>query len=260
MAEPIGVWSARKITTNRAISVTQNIILSYARDALETIIRRIDWVHKNTTLGEDDNAVINPDLSPILSDIVFHQGVVSLILFSAGQQRNRESPTAYQSRLERTTYVAQRCATLNLSALTSRAVRNQLAHLDEYLADNLSAPDTGWFIDVAVNKRDEWGHPNVPHIKFCRCYIISEDLLINFSESVKLADLKKEAEDILAALWPVTDIGHYSGPLYNVVMSSKTYRLRLIEWGKSFPIPDFLPWAKNHIIKRARQLLQFFWR
>jgi hypothetical protein len=253
MAEPAGLWSFRNLKPNKEISVTQNVILSYARVALQTLITRIDVIHHLTKLSGNQNVYIHPELPSLLSDIVFHQGVVSLLIFRDGEQGRQESNLAYASRLERIAYVANRCEGLPFPALKSRRVRNALTHLDEYLAEELAAPNTGWFIDVAVRSRNDFGrHPEIPNISYARSYIIDSDTLLNFGEEINLGELKKEAELAVGAIWRATDVGHYSGPLYDLVVTAQPYRLRLLEWWRGFPLPNLLVRAKDDIVNRFR--------
>ena len=118
--------------------------------------------------------------------------------------------------MERVAYVANRCQNISIPNLKNRKVRNALAHLDEYLVEELAASQTGWFIDIAVRSRAEFKAPNNLQINYCRSYIISEDRLLHFGHEVRLEDLKTEAKNVLSSVWLGTDVSYYSGPLYDV--------------------------------------------
>ena len=91
MAEPSAIWSPRQVVTDKSISLTQNIILSYARDALRSVVSRVDLVHQITKLPDGGNTIISDDLPSILTDITIHQGIASTLLFNDGQRSYRES-------------------------------------------------------------------------------------------------------------------------------------------------------------------------
>jgi hypothetical protein len=201
MTEPSAIWSLRQIVTDNSISTTQNVILSYARNSLHTMIRNIDRVHQQTKVEGDNHIVYGEDLPSLLSDIVFHQGLASTLLFRDGPKGNGESQKAFASRSERAAYVAQKCDGLSLDALKNKKVRNSIAHLDEYLVEELAAESTGWWIDTVQSRRDMFTAPNNLKVAFCRSYIIGEDKLLNFGNEIVLSDLKREAEQVLAAIW-----------------------------------------------------------
>ena len=260
MAEPAAIWSPRQITTNKTISLTQNVILSYARDALNTVIARIELVHTITKLLPGQNFSVGPDLPSLLTDITLHQGIASLLLFNDGRRGHRETEAAYASRTERIAYVANRCSHLELPNLKSRVTRNALTHLDEYLVGELAADNTGWCIDMAVKSRSEFVPKRPIQIAFCRSYIIDEDKLLNFGNEIRLSDLKSECEQVLALVWPTTDVSYYSGPLYDVKVGTQTFSSRLIEWGIRPIAPNGLAGMKDTFINYARDLLRLFRR
>ena len=92
MIEPSAIWSARQIAFDKSLSITQNVILSHARTALQALIGRIDLldilVMSDTLI---DEFYIHPDIPTLLSDICFQHGIASTLLFDDSRKKDRES-------------------------------------------------------------------------------------------------------------------------------------------------------------------------
>ena len=224
MAEPSAIWSTRQIVADKSISLTQNVILSYARDAIHVVLRRIDRLHDLVKSSSIDNVFIDPEIPPTLSDLGFQQGLASMILFNDARRTNSENAAAYNNRLERTAYVKKKCANISTAILGSRKIRNSLTHLDEHLVQALQKPNKGWFIDVAMIRRNEFEQedkikPKL-EIGFCRTYIASEDKLLHLDNEISLTDLRRECTEVLNAIWS-EDAEQYSGRLYDTKITPK---------------------------------------
>jgi hypothetical protein len=207
MVEPTAIWSTRQIVTDKTISLTQNVILSYARDALHTIIRRIDRLHEIVKSSAIKNVFIDPEIPPLLSDLGFQQGLASTLLFNDAPRSKNESTEAYGSRIERIAYVKKKCGNISTTILASRKIRNALTHLDEYLVKALKKPNTGWCIDIAMLHRDQFSAVDNKtnrklEIGFCRAYISVEDKLLHLGNEISLTGLREECTNVLDAVWP----------------------------------------------------------
>jgi hypothetical protein len=203
MAEPSAIWSAKLIIFDKSISLTQNVILSHARVALHALVDRIDRLHQQV---RDSPPIVDfyahPDIPSTLSDLGFQQGVASTILFNDGPKSARENSASYQLRLDRLAYVKRHCANISTTVLENRKIRNSLVHVDEYLARELAkAPNTGWMIDSAIGRRDQFTAPPGISIGFCRMYIASEDVLLHLGNEISIAALRAEAKGVLSAIW-----------------------------------------------------------
>lgn len=216
--EPKAIWSTTKrIAFDRGITVVQNIILSHARVALQSVIERIDEVRR---LVSQDNLIEHiysePAVPGLLTDLCFQQGLAATILFKDGIDR-RESEGAAKSRKDRVALVSDWCKHLPITILKDRELRHSLTHVDERLADNLMSTErTGWVIDSAIETRDvkllgnqlrkDAKSPSGLKIKFCRSYIASEDVLLHFDHEISLEKLREEANMVLAAVHGVPPV------------------------------------------------------
>jgi hypothetical protein len=202
MGEPSAIWSSKLIVFDRSISLTQNVILSHARGALHALVNRIDRLNELVrTSPPIVDFYVDPEIPPTLTDLAFQQGLASTILFNSGPKGDRENSGAYRLRLDRTGYVKQRCAQISTSVLANRKIRNSLTHVDEYLARELSRPNTGWIIDSAIARRDQFTPPGGLQVGFCRTYISSEDVMLHLGNEISLRHLRDEATGVLRAIW-----------------------------------------------------------
>jgi hypothetical protein len=203
MSEPSAIWSVRRVVFDDSISHTQNVILSHAWVALDAVINRIDRLHELVAMHPNFiNFHPHPDIPSTLSDLAFQQGLASTVLFNDGTKGQRESGAAYKLRLSRVVYVKQKCANITVSLLTNRKMRNSLTHIDEYLVREMARPNTGWLVDSAIGRRDQFA-PQKPDIvvAFCRTYISSEDVLLHLGNEISLADLRNEANEVREAVF-----------------------------------------------------------
>ena len=103
-------------------------------------------------------------------------------------------------------YVNTFCDAQSVAPLTlrDRSVRNALTHIDERLADILTAEgNVGWFIDVAISARDEWAAQEGITIGFCRSYIAGEDCILHLGQELNLSLLRHECVEVLAVVFGV---------------------------------------------------------
>jgi hypothetical protein len=202
MAEPAAVWSLRQVVFDRSISTTQNIILSFARDALHAMIHFIDQLHRDTANKAGNQMFYAEGYPTLLTTIVIQQALAATILFRDEDRGKNEKPKAFAIRKERADYIGKKCTGLALDTLKNKKIRNSITHIDEYLAKELDVEQTGWFIDDVVSNREFLvsGSPT-PNIAFCRCYVAGEDKLLNFGNEIVLSDLKNEALQVLHAVW-----------------------------------------------------------
>jgi hypothetical protein len=203
MAKSFPIWSTKCIVFDKSISDTQNVILSHGRMALQALVNRIDRLHTFVAAYPQlKNLYPHSDIPATLSDLCFQQGIASTILFNDGRRREGESTVAYKLRLDRVAYVRQRCSLIATAVLSNRKIRNSLTHIDEQLAKALTKENTGWFIDVAISRRDEFTPlKSGTQIAFCRTYIASEDVILHLGNEISLRSLRQEANDVLMAIW-----------------------------------------------------------
>lgn len=207
MTEPSAIWSFQLIVFDKSISLTQNVILSHARVALQAVIARIDQLYKLiATYPNMIEFYPHPDIPSILSDLCYQQGIASTILFNDSRRGDKESAAAYKLRLNRLEYVKEKCGSQTFPVLTSRKIRNSLTHIDEYLARELSRPKTGWMVDSAIGRRDQFtAAQHGISVAFCRTYISAEDKLLHFDNEISIKELRAEAQAILTSIWPTTE-------------------------------------------------------
>ncbi len=206
MNQPAAIWSMNRIVFDKDINLTQNVILTQGASALIATIDRIEQLHNFIKSSPLTNAAINRGIAPILSDICAQAGIAATILFHKGSKGRLESEFAYLLRVQRIQYVEKFCTEQNFSPkiLTNRDVRNSLTHIDERLADILTKDSNiGWFIDTAINSQDEFVAPKDITIKFCRCYVISENKIMHLDQELDLEKLKQECISLLAIIFGI---------------------------------------------------------
>jgi hypothetical protein len=203
MAEPSAIWSMHLVVFDQSLSLTQNVIMSHARLAVQALIERIDRLHALVaSFPRLTNMYPHRDIPATLSDLCFQQGIASTILFNDGARGSKESSSAYKLRLSRIAYVQAKCASISTAVLSDRKVRNSLTHIEEYLAKAMKKERTGWFIDAAIWRRDEFSaKEHGIDVAFCRTYIASEDTIIHLGHEISLNALREEADGVLAAIW-----------------------------------------------------------
>ena len=203
--EPAAIWSGtRLIVFDTEISLSQNVILSHGRSALSALIKNIGHLYE--LLHYMPNVIdvyLHPDIPLVLTEMCFHQGMASSIMFNNSERGRNESIRTYKARIERYEYVQSFCKFqgLHVSILTSRIVRNQMVHIDEHLEKALRKPNTGWFIDGAIAYRDQFSAPDGISIQFCRTFIASEEVLLHLGNEIPIRGLWHEATAVLAAVW-----------------------------------------------------------
>jgi hypothetical protein len=214
MTEPSAIWSINNQLFDRNISITQNVILSHGRFALQALVRRIDRLYELLQFMPGlKGAYVHHDIPSTLTDLCNQQGIASAILFNDGPKQRLESDKAHKLRLERIAYVKHWTKDVPIKILSNRKVRNSLIHIDEYIADAFSKPKTGWFIDGAIDRRNQYT-PTNPEIGvgFCRTYIRSEDMILHLGNEISVAKLRWEALAILAAVFGEQHPGTLSRP------------------------------------------------
>jgi hypothetical protein len=203
MSEPSAIWSSKLIVFDSSISLTQNVILSHGRSALQALINGIDRLHHLVAMyPQFADLHPHPEIPSTLSELGFQQGVASTILFNDGPKGTRENSTTYKLRLARVDYVKDKCKNTSVSVLPNKKIRNSLTHIDEYLARDLAKPKTGWFIDSAIPRRDQFtADQHGIQTAFCRTYISSEDVILHLDNEISLKSLREEANGVLGAIW-----------------------------------------------------------
>jgi hypothetical protein len=193
----------REIVFDRSIGLIQNVILSHARDSLHALVARIDRLRELVPAAPVGNGIfIHPEIPSVLSDIAFHQGAASMILFNDNPKGARENAETYRLRLDRIAYVQAKCAGIAMAVLSDRKIRNSLTHIDEHLPRALSKPNTGWFIDIAATVREPMGpQQHGLAVGFCRTYIASEDIILHLDGEISVSDLKADSQAVLHAVW-----------------------------------------------------------
>lgn len=200
--EPSAIWSTRNQIFDKKISNTQNIIMSQGRFALSAMLDKISELYECLHATPQMSGMYpHPRIPQILSEICIHQGIASSVLFDKPKRDNEKSAAAYKLKLERFEYIKNICETnfIPVPILSNRKMRNELIHIDEYLFKNLRKPDTGWFIDVAIDSREQFKNPNIKHYGFCRSFIASEEIIIHFDNEISIPKLWHEATAVLAA-------------------------------------------------------------
>lgn len=177
--------------------------MSQGAEALQGLITRIDNLHKLVNFWPNFIEFhLHPEIPSTLSELAFHQGIASTILFNDSPKAHKENGATYKLRLERFSYVRRKCEGISTSVLSDRKIRNSLTHVDEHLAKALAQPKTGWIIDSAIGRRDQLtASQHGIEISFCRTYISAEDVLLHLGNEISVKNLRKEAVDVLMAVW-----------------------------------------------------------
>lgn len=203
----MAIWANHLVVFDKSLSLTQNVVITQGRGALQALIRRIDRLYQ--LLHDQPRLLdfyIHPEIPQVLTEIFAHQGVASSILFNGSPRPRDESARSYQLRIERFEYVRDLCDTASVSRaiLTNRTLRNQLIHMDSHVEKAMRTPNTGWFIDSAMAYRDQFQAPNGITTGFCRTFISSEEVLIHLGHEISVKGLRQEATDVLRALFGET--------------------------------------------------------
>jgi hypothetical protein len=202
MAEPSAIWSNRLVVFDKSISLTQNVILSHARAALQALISRIDNLHTQVAaFPQLIDFYPHPEIPSTLTDIASQQAIASAILFNDSHRTTREREDEYQLRMKRVLYVKALCTQIETAILSNKSVRNRLTHIDEHLAREMKRPNTGWIIDSAIARRDQFAAPDGLATAFCRTYIASEGVIAHLGHDISVAGLRQEANRVLGAVW-----------------------------------------------------------
>jgi hypothetical protein len=237
MAEPSALWSLRAVVFDKTISSTQNVILCQAWVALDAVINRIDRLRELiATYPNFIDFYPHPEIPPTLSDLAFQQGLASTILFNDAPRGQRESSAAYKLRRSRLAYVKQKCGGIQISVLPNRQVRNSLVHIDEYLVRQMARPKTGWLVDSAIGRRDQFtaAHHGIV-VAFCRTYIASEDVLVHFDNEISLTELRREANEVRERFTE----HHTRRCLHSSVIAAEVLNLGLLKRGHNEAINFF---------------------
>jgi hypothetical protein len=176
--EPGAIYSLKqRIFFPSRFGSTQNIIMTQGLESLVKILNYCDYLLK---FSDQDKNVIhtNSDMvCDIVRDLCFHLGFVSLILLDDSKKRKKESSFAYKLRQERVSFLLSKFQKNNFTPeiLSNRDIRNSFAHIDEYLADSLSAePDIGWYFNLVSSNRMNNIPEGISKIKYFNSYIINE--------------------------------------------------------------------------------------
>ena len=209
MGEPGAVWGNKLVAWDYSLSLSHQIMLSQARDALTHMIRHIDEVHGLFQESIIENSCLDPNLPGYLSDLCNQQAVAATILFD-NTTRTKENASLKATRNERVALVKQRCSGLNLKILPDKQLRNRLAHIDEYLPAAMKKHDAGWAVDLAFLDRDSLNetveNPTGLLIEYCRCYCRVEDAILHLGHTISLQGLRDEANAILVAVFGLDPI------------------------------------------------------
>lgn len=202
--EPSAIWSTRLVVFDKEISLTQNVIMSQGAAALSAMVARIDRLCELLSFIPNLIAMYpHPEIPQALTEICMHQGIACSILFNDSVRANGESASKYAGRIARAKYVGDYTQGANLQILKSRAIRNRLVHIDEYLTSALDQKDCGWFIDVAIHTRDQFTSNDGIEVRFCRSLIVSEWMILHLGTEIHLPSLRNEAAMVLATVFGV---------------------------------------------------------
>lgn len=202
--EPAALWSTRLIVFDKSISMTQNVILSQGRYALQDLVRKIDILYDRLKyLPNLIDGYVHEEIPQIVGEICFHQGLASSIMFNDSERGNKETARSYRLRLERFKYIKDMCreAHTDVSLLGNRIIRNQIVHMDHYIAQAMKKPNTGWFVDIAIARRDQFTAPPPLEIGFCRCFIASEEIILHLDNEISVRKLRAEATSVLSIVF-----------------------------------------------------------
>lgn len=203
LIEPVSVWSLRRQLFDDSVSTTQNILLTHGATSLVALIRKIDFLNHIISLSPTDNIATHALIPETLSELFFHQGAASTMLFDDSPKRSKENARTHALRMERFEYVRKFChdAGFKPSVLNDRVMRNTIVHTDEYLERALRSPNTGWLIDTAIISRDAFAPEKKMDVGYCRCFIVSEKTLLHLGAEASAQALREEAAAVLALVF-----------------------------------------------------------
>ena len=200
MHQPAAIYGFQLLNLEECpLSLTQKVILSHAREALSGCVDRIGQLRSYVANSPLKNASFDSRIHTLVSDICYQAGVASTILFTRKKSKNA-SKTSRDLAKERYEYVQRICqqAGLNCPTLRNREIRNALTHIDERLADAMTAdPGIGWFIDVAFEPELSQKHREISEHRYCRCYDTANDRILHLGQELHLSSLKLESEQLL---------------------------------------------------------------
>ena len=200
MHQPAAIYGFQLLNLEGCpLSLTQKVILCHAREALSGCADRIGQLRSYVATSPLKNASFDPRIHTLVSDICYQAGVASTILFTRDKPKNT-SETARNLAKERYDYIQRICqqAGLNCPTLRNREIRNALTHIDERLADAMTAdPGIGWFIDVAFEPDLLQKHREISEHRYCRCYDTANDQILHLGQELCLRSLKLESEQLL---------------------------------------------------------------
>lgn len=202
--QPAAIWSTRGIVFDRDLSLTQNVILSQGRFALSSMITTIDHLYELIQFMPDlMDVYIHPDIPKTLTEICIHQGIASSIMFNNSERLFNENAAAYKLRMERFEYVKSLCdrASISVSILTNRKIRNHLVHVDTHLEKALRRPKTGWIVDSAIASRDQFSPPLGLQMGYCRTFVACEEVILHLDNEISVRHLRNEAGQVLSCVF-----------------------------------------------------------
>lgn len=192
---PSAIWAFRKIVFDKDISLSDNAILAQGSSALRSLITKIDQLYELVYRYPNiTNIYPSPEIPSVLTELCFHHGMASSILFNDSGRTRRETVEEYRSRIERYNYVKKFCDAQNVptAILADRVVRNKMVHVDEHLARRLRQPNTGWVFDSALHNLD-WSTEKNLAIEYCRVFVGSRNSIIHLGSEISLPHLRHEA-------------------------------------------------------------------
>lgn len=201
--QPGAIISPRLYVFDKDVSLSQNILLSQGRYALQEMLAAIGRMYR--LINEPphiDGVYLHRDIPATITEICFHSGIASNLLFN-GSPKGRESDTAYKSRVERHEYVRQLLADHNvkINVLADKAVRNKLQHVDQFLPTLLADEKVGWCIDVALEGRNAPFSKSHLKFKFIRTFVVSEAKIVHLNTEISVAGLWHEATAVLSGVF-----------------------------------------------------------
>lgn len=206
MHNPISLYSYRLINFDADISLTQNVILTQGSTALASTINLIEKLKLLVNDGPITNAYFSPEIPNTLSNLCYQAGLASTILFNDSKRGSKESAISFKLRTDRVAYVKHWCdiQSIDTPTLKNRGIRNALTHIDEYLADALTAEsNVAWYIDMAIESRNQFETPSGISTKFCRSYIKDENKILHLDKELCLKNLYIECHAGLAVVFGI---------------------------------------------------------
>jgi len=205
--EPAAIWSSRLCVFDKEnLSLAQNVVLSQGAAALQALILRIDNLYALLdAYSQINNTYLHPDIPYVLSELCYHQGVASTILFNNSEKFKAESQISYLMRIERFNYCEKFCLESNVSTniLKDRSIRNKLTHVDDHIIKAMTRPMTGICIDIAMKDRNQFRAPEGIKIEFCRTFVSSEHTILHLGAEISVRQLRDQAVGVLAVVFGV---------------------------------------------------------